>query len=187
LVGTGKLLVKPLLEGLAGEEGGAPQKESFLRKVVTRVASRPVRGLVVKDGNDSLLRLARCCLPIKGEPIIGYMTAGKGVTVHAQRCPYVAKELLDGRRTIEVAWDPGLARTFRARLQIKAADSPGVLAKVAAVITELGGNIVRAEVEAFADGKGQIKIELDIRDIDQLERMSSRIGAFKEVDAVERS
>ena len=187
LVGTGKLLVKPLLESLAGEEGGAPQKEIFLRKIVTRVASRPVRGLVVKDGNGPLLRLARCCLPIKGEPIVGYMTAGKGVTVHAQRCPYVAKELLDGRRTIEVAWDPALARTFRARLQIKAADSPGVLAKVAAVITELGGNIVRAEVEAFADGKGQIKIELDVRDIDQLEGMSKRIAGFKEVDAVERS
>ncbi len=187
LVGTGKLLVKPLLEGLSGEGGIAPRKESFLRKVVTRVASRPDRGLVVKDGNDPLLRLARCCVPIKGEPIVGYMTAGKGVTVHAQRCPYVVKERLDGRRTIEVAWDPALVRTFRAGLQIKAADSPGVLAKVAAVISELGGNIVRAEVETFADGKGQINIELEVRDIGQLEAMSHRIAGFNEVGAVERS
>jgi len=185
LVGTGKLLAKPLLESLR-EEGGVPRKESFLRRVVTRVAPRPARGLVIKDGNEPAMRLARCCGPIKGEPVVGYLTAGKGVTVHAQRCPYVAKDLLDGQRMIEVAWDPDLLRTFRARLQIGIADAPGVLAKVASVISETGGNIVRAEVEPCPDGRGVMRIELEVRDIGQLEGLTKRIAGLKEVGAVDR-
>jgi GTP pyrophosphokinase len=185
LVGTGKLLARPLMESLRAE-GGGPRKESFLRKVVTRVAPRPASGLVIKAGAEPALRLARCCGPIKGEPVVGYLTAGKGVTVHAQRCAYVAKDLLDGQRTIDVSWDPGLDREFRARLQIGVADEPGVLARIATAISEAGGNIVRAEIEPGAEGRGSMRLELAVRDIGQLEGLMKRVAGLKEVGAVDR-
>ncbi|MBN2206509.1 MAG: bifunctional (p)ppGpp synthetase/guanosine-3',5'-bis(diphosphate) 3'-pyrophosphohydrolase [Candidatus Aminicenantes bacterium] len=184
-LGTGKLLARPLLESLRAD-GGEVRKEGFLRKVVTRVAPRPQRNIVIKDASEPALRLARCCGPIKGEPVIGYLTAGKGISVHAQRCPYVAKDLLDGQRVVDVAWDPGLTRTFRTKLQIGVADEPGVLARVAAAISEAGGNIVRAEVEACAAGRGVMRIELEVRDIEQLEGLAKRVAALKDVGSVER-
>jgi guanosine-3',5'-bis(diphosphate) 3'-pyrophosphohydrolase len=186
-IGTGRLLVKPLVEGLLAAGDDARRAEGLIRRVVTRIAPGPDAGLVVKDGGDAPPRLARCCAPIKGEPIVGYMTAGKGVTVHAQRCAYVVKELLDGRRLIDAAWDPGLSRTFRAALHVRAADSPGILASVAAVISAQAGAIVRAEVEASADGRELIKLELDVRDIGQLEEMSKRIAGLADVLSVERA
>jgi GTP pyrophosphokinase len=185
LVGTGKLLAGPLMESLRAE-GGGPRRESFLRKVVTRVSPRTAGGIVIKDGAEPALRLALCCAPIKGEPVVGYLTAGKGVSVHAQRCPYVTRDLLDGRRTVDVVWDPGLSRVFRARLQIGVADAPGVLAKVATAISEAGGNIVRAEVEPCPDGRGVMRLELEVRDIGQLEGLMKRVAGLKEAGAVER-
>lgn len=185
LLGTGQLLARPLIESLRAD-GEAPRKEGFLRKVVTRVAARPARSIVVKEGAEPALRLARCCGPIKGEPVVGYLTAGKGITVHAQRCPYVAKDLLDGQRVVDVTWDPNLSRTFRAKIQVGVVDEPGVLAKVAAVISEAGGNIVRAEVEACGDGRGVMRIELEVRDIAQLEGLTKRAAGLKEVGGVER-
>ena len=134
-----------------------------------------------------MIKLAKCCSPVKGEPIVGYITTGRGLTVHSLRCPLVTKEILDGQRLVEVSWDASFAGTFKARLLVKSQDSPGVLAKVATAVAGLEGNISKAEASMLAEGKARIRLDIRIRDIRHLEEISSRIAALKDVLSVERA
>jgi GTP pyrophosphokinase len=158
------------------------------RKTGPASARKPrVKEVRIKALDDPTIHLAKCCSPIKGEAVVGYVTAGKGVTVHSLRCPLVTKEVLDGHRLVEASWDPSLHGTFKARLLIKSQDSPGVLARVATTIAGLDGNIAKAEVATFSSGKARISLETRIRDIRHLEEISKRIAALKEVVSVERT
>ncbi|MGZ5499286.1 MAG: ACT domain-containing protein, partial [Candidatus Aminicenantales bacterium] len=87
---------------------------------------------------------------------------------------------------VEVSWDPSFAGSFKARLMVKSQDSPGVLAKVAAAIADLEGNISKAEASMTAEGKARIKLDIRIKDIRHLEAISRRISGLKEVQSVER-
>jgi len=140
--------------------------------MVQKISGRgPVQGLVIKNLEEQMITLARCCSPIKGEPVVGYLTAGKGLTVHAQRCYLVQREILDSQRLVEVAWDPAFQGTFRARLLVRAKDSPGVLARVASAVAEQKGNITRAEVSTSGDGQARIVLEIAIEDLGHLQKL----------------
>lgn len=187
LIGMGKIVVgKKFLEKISppGLESG--KKEALFRRVMSRVAKKEAGEIQVKDRNEELVHLAKCCSPIKGEPIIGYITAGKGITVHALRCPLIAKEILDPERMVDVSWGSVGQGRYKAGLIVKAADSPGLLAKVASSISDLEGNITKAEVKTFADGKAQIKLNLVIRDIFHLDAIIKDISKNKEIASVER-
>ena len=164
----------------------ALKKETLLKKVVTKVTKKPRPAIKVQDSEGTILSLAKCCSPIKGEPIIGYITAGKGITVHSLRCPLVSKEILDSQRMVEVLWDESTSGPFKGRLLIKGDDSPGVLAKLTSVIAQSDGNITKAEVATFADKKAQIKLSLTIRDINHLETIMKKISKIKEISSIER-
>ncbi len=166
--------IKRWLNAKSGAKRGDLGKQIRLKKVQVRALG------------DPMIRLAKCCSPIKGEPVVGYATAGKGITVHSLRCPLVAKEILDGRRLVDVSWSPSLAGTFKASLLIKSKDSPGVLGKVATAIARLDGNIAKAEVATFASGKAQINLAVLIADIRHLEEIKRRIAGMEEVVSVER-
>ncbi|MCX7973068.1 MAG: bifunctional (p)ppGpp synthetase/guanosine-3',5'-bis(diphosphate) 3'-pyrophosphohydrolase [Candidatus Aminicenantes bacterium] len=169
---------------------------SFLVKMMEKVKGMTSRQpriqstVLVKieglESDSALITLGRCCQPIKGEPIIGYITQGKGITVHALRCPLVAKEILASERMVEASWDPTSQGSFRASLRILSLDSPGVLAKVASAIAELNGNITRADIKTFAEGQARIDLGLTIRDLAQLETIIKKLTNLKEVNSVER-
>jgi len=108
------------------------------------------------------------------------------LTVHSLRCALVTKELLDAQRQVEVAWDPSLASTFKARLMIKSNDTPGVLAKVATAVAGLDGDIAKAEASMVAEGKARIRLEVRIKDIRHLEAIARRIAGLKDVLSVDR-
>jgi guanosine-3',5'-bis(diphosphate) 3'-pyrophosphohydrolase len=140
----------------------------------------------VKDRSRELVHLAKCCAPIKGEPIIGYITSGKGITVHALRCTFIAKEILAPERMVDVSWGDVVQDYYQASLSVRTASEPGILAKVATAISELEGDIVRAEVETAADGKGSIEMCLTVRDIKHLEAIMKRIREIEGIQALER-
>ena len=184
--GLGRILINPkLLESVFGPV--VPRKAGLLGKAAAKLAPGPRRGVRIKDIDGQMIKLAKCCSPVKGEPIVGYITTGRGLTVHSLRCPLVTKEILDGQRLVEVSWDPSFAGTFKARLLVKSQDSPGVLAKVATAVAGLEGNISKAEAAMLADGKARIRLDIRIRDIRHLEEISSRIAALKDVLSVERA
>ncbi len=174
----------------------APGRSAFFARVVEKVKGMttkpgpPPTAVIVKaattEGETDLITLGRCCQPIKGEPIIGYITQGKGITVHALRCPLIAREILSPERTVEASWDPNFVGSFKSSLRILSIDSPGVLAKIASVIAELNGNITRAEIKTFAEGKAKIDLVITIRDWQHLQSIVRRISDLKEVESVER-
>jgi (p)ppGpp synthase/HD superfamily hydrolase len=107
--------------------------------------------------------------------------------VHAQRCHYVVKELLDSQRMVDVAWDEGAKGEYRGSLSIVSQDTPGVLARLTAVIAKQGANITQARVDTSADGKGRVKLAISIRDIKHLEGIVKKVAEIKEVESVERA
>jgi GTP pyrophosphokinase len=178
LVGRGKVMVnRRFLERLA-QAGLEP------RRIGETDAAPEIQ---VKERNAELIRLARCCAPIKGEPILGYLTAGKGITVHALRCTRVAQELLSPERVVDVSWGDVAPGTSRAGLVVQASNIRGLLAKVVAAVSGLGGDIVKADVATFADQKAQIRLGLGIRDIKHLEAIVKEISRLEGIQSVERT
>ena len=184
-VGLGRIVVdRAFIETVFGPV--APRRPGFLGKAAARIAPGPGAGVRIKDIDGQMIKLAQCCSPVKGEPVVGYITAGRGLTVHSLRCPLVSKEILDGQRLVEVTWDPSFAGTFKARLLVKTHDTPGVLAKVATAVAGLEGDISKAEASMASEGKARITLDIRIRDIRHLEDISKRIAGLKEVVSVER-
>ena len=178
-VGLGKVVVgRKFLDKLA-PAGPDPGKKDGL-------APRPDTEISVKDNDGGLVRLAKCCHPIKGEPVIGYITAAKGITVHAARCARIVREVLAAERLVEVSWSGVAQENFSAGLVIRSSDTPGLLADVASRIAGQGGNITKAEVETFPDASAVIKFDLRVRDIRHLEAIIGEIANLKDVRAVER-
>jgi len=187
LIGRGRIVVnKKFMAKLSPEGEPAERKQPLLRKFVDRVSGRSDAGIAVGEAAGEAFHLARCCAPIKGEPIIGYMTSGRGITIHATRCPLVSKEILSSERMVEVSWDSASAGSYHSRIIILAGASPGVLGKVATGIAELGGNITKAEVVTTADRKAQIKLDLIIREMKHLEAIIKKISGIKGILSVER-
>jgi GTP pyrophosphokinase len=188
LVGLGKIVVNPgLITAIFPAGRVMPRRPGLLGKAAARFKPGPGPGVRIKDIDGQMIKLAKCCSPVKGEPVVGYITAGKGLSVHSLRCALVTKEVLDGQRLVEVTWDPAFAGTFKARLLVKSEDSPGVLAKVATAVAGLEGNISKAEAAMLAEGKAKIRLDIRIRDIRHLEDITRRISALKEVLSVERA
>jgi len=179
LAGLGKIIIDRKFMEKIYPLGQGPGKKA-------RVARPAGPEIPVKDKGGKLVRLAKCCSPIKGEPIIGYITAGKGVTAHTLRCPLVIKEVLSPDRMVEVSWGKVVQADFKAGLIVRAADKPGLLAEAATAISALGGNITKAEVETFPEAKAQIKFGLIVRDIEHLETVMKDLSAIKDVLSVER-
>jgi guanosine-3',5'-bis(diphosphate) 3'-pyrophosphohydrolase len=181
LVGRGRILIdQRFLEKLAPESAASLEKRPLLP------FPRRKPEIEGRDATGTLVHLARCCSPVRGEPITGYITAGKGVTVHALRCPFIKKEVLNSQRMVEVSWDSFADKIFKARLRVEAENRPGLLAKVTAIIAEAGGNISQAEAKTSAEGKAHSLFTLDIRDIRHLEEIKMRIAKIKDVRFVER-
>jgi len=187
MVGSGKIILnKKLIEKIFPEMDLAKKKDTIITKVVTKVAKKSRAAVRVTGKESSQHKLAKCCYPVKGESIVGYITSGKGITIHSSRCPLVDKEILDPQRMVEASWDKTAKGPYRARLLIHAQDAPGVLAKLTAVIAQQKGNITKAEVMTFPDIKAQIKLTLHIDDIEHLEKITGRISKIREIFSVNR-
>lgn len=177
LVGSGKIVLsRRLLERLAGSALEPKRKGD---------PGRPAE-IQVKDRSRELVRLGKCCSPIPGEPIIGHLTAGKGITVHAGRCAKIVNELLSPDRLVEVSWGDVPPAAFKAGIVVSAVDSTGLLAKVAAAVADLSGDIIKAEVATSPDKKARIRMILMIRDIRHLEEIQTAIGRIEGVASVDR-
>ena len=178
LVGRGKIvLTRKLFDrvGPAGEPGRPKRRPRVLPEIQ------------VQKRSPELVRLARCCRPIKGEPVIGYLTAGKGITVHALRCLRVTKELLVPERLVDVSWGKVTPSPSRAGLVIKAANVRGLLAKITAAISGQGADIDRAAVSTSPDDTAEVKLDLTVRDIKHLEGLVKAVARIEGVRSVGRT
>jgi GTP diphosphokinase / guanosine-3',5'-bis(diphosphate) 3'-diphosphatase len=131
---------------------------------------------------------ARCCNPIRGEKIVGYITRGKGVSVHSATCPNVVNLLYDPERRIEVEWDKGdAAARYTVKLTMEVEDRKGLLAAVSAKIADINTNIRNLEARPSADQRSRIDMTVEISDLKHLERVIKSVKGVEGVLNVERA
>ena len=184
-IGYGKLSAKQVISRLSPDElkEGPVEAESMLTAVVKRVLGIGGEAkLQVRGFDDLLVYRAKCCNPIRGEEVIGYITRGKGVAVHSKNCPNVQNLLYEPDRKIEVEWASAApsAEAYAVPLTIVTEDRPGMLAEIAAAISEVRSNILNVEART-ADERGTIEITVEIPDMKHLERV---ISSVKKIDGV---
>jgi GTP pyrophosphokinase len=172
-----------------GADALPAEGESRITSVVKRVLGLGSDAkLKVRGFDDLLVYRAKCCNPIRGEEIIGYITRGKGVAVHSKNCPNVQNLLYDAARKIEVEW-AGVApqaEAYAVPLTIVSENRAGILAQIAAVVAEVGSNIVHVEAKT-ADERGTIDLVVEIPDMKHLERVLSSIRRIDGVYEVIRT
>ncbi|HLI84703.1 MAG TPA: bifunctional (p)ppGpp synthetase/guanosine-3',5'-bis(diphosphate) 3'-pyrophosphohydrolase [Bryobacteraceae bacterium] len=141
-----------------------------------------VRGL-----DDLLVYRAKCCNPIRGEAIVGYVTRGKGVAVHSKACPNVQNLMYDVERKIEVEWARSAADAFPVRIVVHTDDRPGMLNQLTSVLSDDNTNIRSLEAKAEVDHDGGVvEMTVDVRDKRQLERIVASMRRLSGVRDVER-
>jgi GTP diphosphokinase / guanosine-3',5'-bis(diphosphate) 3'-diphosphatase len=150
-------------------------------------ATIPARtgGVRVKGVGDLLVRFAKCCHPIPGDPIVGFITRGKGVTVHLQSCPTVLNER-EVPRLIEVEWESVPADTYPIAIRVEAFDRTGLLNDITQVVAENKVNIVAASVHVNPDHTAIVQATLQVASVSQLAKVMSRIEGLKDVLNVQR-
>src|SRR5947208_6134778 len=165
-IGYGKSSVHQVLNKLAPNALlESPEKP---KSAAARPA--PVDGVRIRGVDDLLVRFARCCNPLPGDPIVGFITRGRGLTVHARDCLTVAKSVLDRERLIDVEWDveePG-KRPVRIAVYI-GKDRPGLLSEITGAISARNGNITKAEVTVTDDRRGINNFVIEVADLRQLQ------------------
>jgi len=143
-------------------------------------------GVRVKGVEDLLVRMAICCNPVPGDAILGYITRGRGVTVHRTDCPNI-RASGETERMVEVEWDrSGTARTYPVAVRIQGWDRPGFLRDVAAVISEAQVQILSLAATANPDHSATVSATLQVTSIDQLSRVLARIEGVRDVLSVSR-
>jgi GTP pyrophosphokinase len=142
-------------------------------------------GVRVKGVGDLLVRFARCCHPIPGDPIQGFITRGKGVTVHLRTCPTIINER-EVSRLIEVEWDAAPTQTYPIAIRVEAYDRTGLLSEITQVVAEAKVNIVAANVNVSPDHTAIVRATLQVASLSQLARVMTRIEQLKDVLSVSR-
>jgi GTP pyrophosphokinase len=149
---------------------------------------QPVRtgGVRVKGVGDLLTRFAKCCTPIPGDPIVGFITRGKGITVHLRTCPTIVNER-EVSRLIEVEWEAAPTQTYPIAIRVEAYDRPGLLHDITQVVAENKVNIVAASVNVHPDHTAVVTSTLQVASVAQLARVMGRIEQIRDVLSVQRA
>jgi len=131
-----------------------------------------------------MVRFARCCNPLPGDDIIGFITRGRGVSVHLASCPEVRE--MDPDRLIEVQWDVDHKQTYPVHIRVHCRDKKGLLAELSSVFSTMGVNISTATVETIRGEEAVCDFELDVSDLKQLNMVTSNLRKLKSVVSIER-
>ena len=167
-----------LLKAVSPPEEEAPPTEV---EVKPEKDLGPIR---IKGLQDLLTRLANCCQPIPGDQIIGYITRGKGVTIHRADCPYLSRT--ESFRQIPAEWDGHQHQLYPANIQVVTVDKPGLLADITTALKIAEVNVTRASVETTADRRGIATFTIQVVDQHHLDRVFAAIKRLKEVISVRR-
>ena len=188
-IGYGRITTRHVLAKLIPPEkldAGSKKIDGALESLF-RLVSKQKRGLGirVKGIDDVLVRFAHCCHPLPGERIVGFITRGRGVTIHTVGCPTVLES--DPHRKIDVSWEETEQLPQPVKIEVTCVDQPGLLAAISAAITSAEANIARAQVRTFSSQRAVNSFEVMIKDSNHLNRVLQNIskvnGVYKAVRA----
>lgn len=175
-VGFGHLATAQLVGRLTAPiSAGAPSQSEPVGAPKAVSAKREEPGVQVKGGRDLLMQLSRCCNPVPGDKILGYITRGRGLTIHSVDCPNLEALDYDRERLVEVEWDTATPSQHAAKIAVIAEDKTGVLANVSSAIAECKANISRAEIITREDRKAELDFVVEIADTAHLNRVLKTI------------
>ncbi len=191
-VGGRHIHLKEVLTRVPGiefrEEVVPEAPKETLSETITKTARRSVGrdNAVIVDGlDDVVVRMGRCCNPIPGDPIVGFITRGRGITVHTVGC-HRAHEVEDSRRVL-VGWNKDYAFAHAVNIRVMTHDKPGILSKISKTITNGGINIRSAIARSLPDQKGSFVFEIEVKDYSELLKTISGIEQMEEVITVHRA
>ncbi len=191
-IGYGKLSARTLLQKSVppGElKEKAPDSAVFSAvKRVLRPGAEASDRIKVRGIDDVMVFRAKCCNPIRGEKIVGYITRGKGVSVHSAICTNVINLMFDPERRIEVEWDSAVDQaSYTVRLTMQVEDRKGMLAEISAKVSDINTNITNMEARTGDDQQARIDMTVEIKDVKHLEKVIKSIKNVQGVLGVERA
>jgi GTP pyrophosphokinase len=187
-IGFGRITVGQLLDRTLTTEqlAAGSVKPGRFRSAVEKILPFGPPAVTVRGDGDLLAFLAKCCKPLPGDEIVGYVTRGRGVSVHSADCANVRNLLYNPEREIEVEWERSNDEVFPVPLVIETEDHQGMLARLTEAIAKFDGNIRNFEAETIETGRGQIAVVVEVKDRKQLERLRQGLRGVRGVLDVRR-
>ncbi|MFZ0611925.1 MAG: bifunctional (p)ppGpp synthetase/guanosine-3',5'-bis(diphosphate) 3'-pyrophosphohydrolase [Desulfobacterales bacterium] len=184
-VGYGKITPLQVVRRFTAKADSDEKRESVFNKLIGRVRKKKAKGgVVVKGVDDILIRFGKCCQPVPGDSITGYITQGYGVTVHRRGCVNALKMSPD--RQIDVEWNIENSETYPVKIYIRSLDRVGLLADVVSNISKNDANILNAKTETQENKVVNSVFTIDVEDTQHLERIMSSLKRVKQVMEVKR-
>jgi GTP diphosphokinase / guanosine-3',5'-bis(diphosphate) 3'-diphosphatase len=184
-VGYGKITPLQIIRKVEPKPEEKEDSASFLDKIISRVRKKkPKTGVTVKGVDDILIKFGKCCQPVPGDSITGYITRGYGVTVHRTRCVNAMK--MSPERQIDVEWSVDIADTYPVKILVRSYDRVGLLAEITASISKNGANILSANTETRQSKIVESLFTIAVENTDHLNKVLSAIRKVKHIQNVRR-
>ncbi len=167
---------------LVRPEEEEPELDLLVLPRRTRTAARrPTHGVIVEGLPDVLVRIARCCAPVPGDDVVGFVTVGRGVSVHRADCTNIGALAERAERMIDVTWDPGQVGSYMVWIQVEGLDRPRLLQDVTVTLADLGANIVASSSGLDKDRVVVLRYEVELSDRDQLDHLLAQLRGIEGV------
>ena len=186
-VGYGKLSCNQILGKLFPTvkiEEIQEHKETRIGKVLAKLKGKSSSAIQISGVDDVLVRFGKCCNPLPGDDIVGFITRGRGVTVHTADCPVALGS--DPERRIDVTWSRDKKTALPVKIRVACHDEKGILANITTAITNCEANIVSASIQSTVDKRGINTFEVDVTDLDHLNRVFNSVMKVRGVIRVDR-
>ncbi len=186
-VGYGKISANQIIGRLVPSERLEKEKareETRLARLIKRVTKKPHDAIVVKGIENVMIRFAGCCNPLPGDRVTGYITRGRGVSVHTADCSTILNGDLE--RRVEVEWDLNENYSHPVRIRITSSNRKGLLADISGSLSSDQANIVTAQVTTTEEDRAVGTFQIEIRDLKHLQRVTRSLERIKGVLQVER-
>ncbi len=184
-VGEGHVSTQSVIEKVVASLQTEAEGDAGEIELPVKGRSRQLRnsdsGVLVRGAPDILVKLAKCCTPVPGDPIVGFITRGAGVSVHQASCHNVQSLLQEPERMIDVEWAPSSKSVFLVQIQVEALDRSGLLSDVTRVLSEHHVNILSATVTTSSDRLALSRFVFEMGDTTHLDRV---LNAVRRIDAV---
>ncbi|MFB3897855.1 MAG: bifunctional (p)ppGpp synthetase/guanosine-3',5'-bis(diphosphate) 3'-pyrophosphohydrolase [bacterium] len=186
-IALGKVSPKQIISKLIPQPEPTPEKLSSPKSVMSEEAVQSRDGIMVKGIQDVLIRFAKCCMPVPGDNVIGFITRGRGVSIHKKDCISIIPFLSDTKRIVNVDWDMDKLKKHLVPIKVEMNDRPGTLAAILAEIANLNINVYSSVVKKIKNNRGTGIITLEIMQLEQLNEILDRLRQIPNVLSVART
>ncbi len=186
-IGYGKITVNQVIGKIVPQEKieqKEPKEEGHIKKLLKKITRAPRDAILIKGIDNIMVRYAGCCNPVPGDKVVGFITRGRGVTIHSADCQRALDN--DPERRVEVEWDLSKEYIYPVKIRILSEDKKGLLAEISNSFSMNEANIKNARVETTEDKKAISTFEVEIRDLNHLNKVIKAIEKIKGITRVER-